>query len=138
MWLSQKEQLEKDSVELSALDTECVSQLVLHIKGEANPVPVHCNEDIDAATEKVISEFKLKPEMRGKIETELLRTKVDACQLLEARLKQRLASVQRNAGLVAAYERTAALSEAHVASVAEAYKQVDHLLPQFEAVGDFL
>jgi predicted nucleic acid-binding Zn-ribbon protein len=123
---------DKEMIETSDLEKESSSELILHIKGEAHSVSVNCNEDIDAATERVLTTFKLKPEMKVKIEAELLRTKVDALQLLEAKLKHKLSISQRQSGILATYEKTASLAEAHVAEVSTSYKQIDQLLPQFE------
>jgi hypothetical protein len=134
VWNLQKDLFEKELLNVAELEHESVSQLILHIKGEAHSVPVHWSEDIDMATDKVLTDFKLKPEMKLKIETELLRTKVDACHLLESKLKQRLATVQRQTGLLATSDHARTIADAHVVAVGAAYKQVDQMLPQFETV----
>jgi hypothetical protein len=63
VWNLQKDLFEKELLNVAELEHESVSQLILHIKGEAHSVPVHWSEDIDMATDKVLTDFKLKPEI---------------------------------------------------------------------------
>ena len=82
-------------------------------------------------------DHKLKPEMRPKIEMELLRTKVDACHLLESKLRAKISQLERRIGSIVITEKFASLADDHNAAIAAQFSSLEKLVPQIHAVCNY-
>ena len=118
--------------ELVEYESSSVSSLKLQVKGEAFDVMVSPLDDVDALCESVVTEHSLKPEMRVKIESELLRTKIECHKLYENKLKSHISWLHRRLGNVVATEERAASAERHSTVLFNALSNLESIVPHLE------
>ena len=64
------------------------------LKGKPCSIQVSPDDNVSVIADKFIDENKLKPEIKPRIETELLKTQLDACLIYETKLRKSLAETR--------------------------------------------
>ena len=72
--------------------------------------------------------------MRPKMESELLRTKIDACHVLESKLQEKLITMQRTIGSTLMAEKMVTMADHHSATLTSEFEVIEQLLPQVNNV----
>ena len=107
-----------------------LASMKIHLKGQPHTIFVSPEDDVTLVAEKFVEEHHLKPEIRSKIEMELLRTQVDACLIRESKLKKQVSQVRRRLGDIVLAQGQAAMSEKRAALLSQSLERIEMLLPQ--------
>lgn len=96
------------------------------LKGKPHSIFVTPDDDVELIATKFIDENKLKPEIKSRIETELLRTQVDAFMIHEAKLRKLLYWTRKRACDKVLMEERCFIAENVVANLSEQFAQIQH------------
>lgn len=106
----------------------------LNIKDQSYDVLINPSDDIEERTEQLLEEHRIRPEMKFRIEFELLKTALASHGLYEAKLRGRLTSLQRLSIDVSLLEERALIAESRAALLHESLENMtQHLIPELSA-----
>lgn len=104
----------------------------VHLKGKPHTIVVTPEDDISAMADKFIEDNKLKPEIKSRIETELLKTQVDACLIHESKLRRLLNWTRRRACDRVLLEQRCFLAEQSSAALVDSMAQIEQCAAQVQ------
>lgn len=121
--------VEQHKKSIDDFESSSAVSLQLHVRGQPFQVLVGPHEDVDIMTNKLLVQHKLKPEVRSKIESEIIKTKLDAAKLFESKLVSCIALLQRRVGSVVIAEERANLSDQHVGRLSTSLSNIENTIP---------
>jgi len=105
----------------------------VHLKGKPHTIVVTPEDDISTMADKFIEDNKLKPEIKSRIETELLKTQVDACLIHESKLRKLLNWTRRRACDCVQLEERCFMAEKSAATLVDNMAQIQQFATQVQA-----
>jgi hypothetical protein len=103
------------------------ASMQITLKGQQHILHVHPYDDVTIIANNFIEENELKPEYVQRIESELLRTQIDACHLYESALVRKLAYLKRNAIKIFIAEQRRDLAEEHALKLDQTALKIEGL-----------
>ncbi len=104
----------------------------VHLKGKPHTILVTPEDDVGLMADKFIEDNKLKPEIKSRIETELLKTQVDACLIHESKLRKLLNWTRRRASERVLLEERCFLAEKASAALVDSMAGVHQAAAQVQ------
>ena len=108
------------------------STIQIHLKGQPHIIHIKPDDNVALVADTFVKEHNLKPEIQPKIETELLRTQVDACRLLQNKLRRHIANIRKRVVDIVIAEEKVAISEEHSLKLLQSLERYEILVPEIE------